>query len=156
MELLIAMAILGILGVIATPLFRDWMHNARYREAASDIASTYGDARGKAIAANREHRVILQMTQKKYQIDRGNQSFNATTWTTDLSASDLPGDTTLRYDSNNDGTCNSTADLNLYFYPDGTVSPDPFPDVCIFDAAGAEKYRVQIPFASTGRVVVAK
>ena len=52
-ELLIVVAIAGILAAIAFPSFTQWRQNMEYREAARDVVSVLRDARQRAISSNR-------------------------------------------------------------------------------------------------------
>lgn len=77
-EILIVVAIAGILAAVAIPSFMQFRQNLQYREAARDIASTLRDARQRAISTNREHRVVFEGVDRRYKMRRGNQAANST------------------------------------------------------------------------------
>ena len=70
-ELLVVVALVGILAAIAFPSFTDWRRNMEYKSAARDIASILRDARQRAISRNLEHRVEFDVDGRQYSMTIG-------------------------------------------------------------------------------------
>ncbi len=154
-ELLITLAVIGILAAFAAPAYKDWMQNVQCREAARSIAALLLEARAKAISTNSEHKVNIQPTAGRFQIYRGNRSFNSSLWPKPFPAVSLPENVFLKHGD----ACDQTGVLDIYFYPNGSASSDAtssaaIPDLCIFERNGIEKLKVKIPFPNSGRVVI--
>jgi len=79
-ELLIAIAIAGILAAIAFPSFTQLRQNLQYREAARDVASALRDARARAISRNLEYKVVFEQVNRRYKMQEGNLSSNSGSW----------------------------------------------------------------------------
>jgi len=79
-ELLVSIAIIGILVSSALPSLNAWHCNIIYRQAARSIMFALREARSKAITTNLEHRVELDPAAQKYRITQGNRTFGSTDW----------------------------------------------------------------------------
>jgi Tfp pilus assembly protein FimT len=135
---------------MATPPFLEWTRNARYREAARDIASALRDARTTAITRNLECQVEFDLAGRQYRTTLGNRSTGSSDFNTILRGwKTLPSTIILR----RNGDCASSADVNLQFNPNGSAASG---FVCIMDASPtpARKFQVGVPSSTTGRVVI--
>ncbi|HXV20934.1 MAG TPA: prepilin-type N-terminal cleavage/methylation domain-containing protein [Desulfuromonadales bacterium] len=163
-ELIIVMAIVGILAAVATPYYLDWIRGARYREAARNLASTLREARSRAIATNLEHEVQVDTDGARYRLIRGDQANNTpnplahsdddgnANWTIVMGWVELdPVEVQLKSTQ----TCNSDADVNFEVNPNGTAVSG---YICIMDksATPVRKHLVGIASSTTGRVVITK
>lgn len=148
-ELLIAIVIAGILAAIAFPSFTQWRQSLEYKEAARDIASILRDARARAIATNREHRVEFQPVNREYRLVRGDLA-SGSNWATPPSTvvldwATLPATVNMMRNDN----CDSNVDVEIEFNPNGRGNSQ---YICIMDTNNARQYRAGVSSATTGRV----
>jgi type IV fimbrial biogenesis protein FimT len=94
-ELLVTMAIAGVLAAVAAPSFTPLIERWRVRQAAEDLRSTLHYARSEAI--KRSGRVVIQKIAN-----------NTNGCTTARSSSDWDCGWIVCEDTNNNGTCNTT------------------------------------------------
>jgi type II secretion system protein H len=148
-ELLVVVAVIGIMAAIALPSFFTWSTTLKYRDTALGIAAKSRLARANAVTKNLQTRVELDVNGKQYRVTEGNSPSSSTTWTTVLSPwVAVPAEVEWRTVIGIN--CTGTAPLNIIFNPNGSSSGGA---VCIETAAFAEEYRVIITTAS-GRVRV--
>jgi prepilin-type N-terminal cleavage/methylation domain-containing protein len=152
-ELIIAITVVGVLAAIALPSFRGWQQNAKYKEAARDVASVFMNTRTLAISANRQHRVEVNVgaSPDQYRVTKGNRAFNSSTWsdvvTPWTSFSEL-----VDLKANTD--CDvATGTVTICFSPNGSSESQ---YICILDKDGNKKFRSGVSSSVTGRVVVQK
>jgi len=150
-ELLVVIAVVAIISVIAYPNFQVWMRNARYKEAARDVASVLLDARARAISANLEHRVELNVgtTPDQYRVTSGNRAYGSTSYTTVVTSWN-------RFSKFVDLTANANCDVStgtiyVSFNPNGSGSSQ---YICTMDLDGNRKFRSGVTSSTTGRVRV--
>ena len=149
-ELLIVIAIAGILAAIAFPSFAQWRQNLQYREAARGIASVLRDARARAISANREHRVEFEPVSRRYRLVRGNLAAKSNDWTTVVRGwSTLPEWVNMMKNSG----CNSNANVNIEFNPNGRGTAQ---YICVMDTNNIRQYRAGVASSTTGRVRISR
>jgi len=119
-ELIVVMVIIAIGALLIAPNIGAWLPNYRLRSAARDIVSTMRTAQMKAISTNLEYRSYFNSAERKYWIERGNQSSGSTNWvgTTNVgnaaregALNTLPSGVTINFNSfiefNPDSTCNA-------------------------------------------------
>jgi len=73
-EVLVAVAIIGILAVIAGPDLLRMMPGIRLNNAAQRIVNDIQFARMRSIATSREYRLNFDISAESYRIEEGNQS----------------------------------------------------------------------------------
>jgi general secretion pathway protein H len=143
-ELMIVIGVIGLLAAAASPYFFRLVNNARYREAARNIASSLRKARGEAITRNQACQVELDIANRSYTttvVASGDVLFVGPT---------LHGDVVLRTGA----ACAGNADVNIVFEPNGTSSSANF--ICIMQdgTPPVRRYRVGVSSETTGRVVI--
>jgi Tfp pilus assembly protein FimT len=102
------------------PGMGSWITNYRLRSATRDIVSNMRAAQMKAVSTNLEYRVYFNTAERKYWIERGNQSDLSTNWVgttaVDNAAREgalntLPSGVTINFNSfiefNTDSRCNA-------------------------------------------------
>ncbi len=152
-ELLTAIVIFGIVAAIAAPALIQWRQTLVYRESARDVASVLREARARAIASNREHRVELEPANIRYRMVRGNRS-SGTNWvapnfTVIRDWTTLPNRVGMRRDVG----CGNVNAMNIEFNPNGTSENGVGAEgvVCIMDVNNASRYLVRVATTS-GRI----
>jgi len=130
-ELLVVVALVGILAAIAFPSFTDWRRNMEYKSAARDIASILRDARQRAIATNREHRVEFDTANRRYRLTGGNLASGSTAWTVVKDWATLSA-------SVNMSVAGAT---EKEFNPNGTSSTG---SIAILDSSGTTRYTITL------------
>ena len=81
-EVLVTLAVLGILTGIAIPSVLAWMPGHYIKESARDMKGAMVRARSHAINKGVEHRVLFDLKTNTYQVDQGDLMTNSTNWTT--------------------------------------------------------------------------
>jgi prepilin-type N-terminal cleavage/methylation domain-containing protein len=79
-ELAVVMAIIAIMGLFLVPAIGEWLDNYRIRQAARDIVSTLQLAKMRAISTHHEYRVIFDVNNNTYKINKGNSASESTSW----------------------------------------------------------------------------
>lgn len=77
-ELLIVIALIGILMGVALPPYLSWRANAQYRQAGNGLLAAVRTARSTAITTNRQIQVELSGT--TYRTRNGNRALASTDW----------------------------------------------------------------------------
>ncbi|MHC1698470.1 MAG: GspH/FimT family pseudopilin [Geobacteraceae bacterium] len=142
-ELLIIIAIAGILLAIATPSFLQWRQNLQYKEAADGLVAALRTARNSAISQNRQNRVEFKPSTAGHRITQGEKAYESTTWTIvkqDWRTS--PNGVQMTTGA----ACTGTADVYVQFSPNGTGSAE---TICIGDTTSP---RYKIVVAVSGRI----
>jgi prepilin-type N-terminal cleavage/methylation domain-containing protein len=148
MELLIVISMIAILSAFALPQFLEWRQNLQYKQAADGILESLRTAKSNAITHNIQDRLECNPSGKRYRITEGNRSYNSNTWTTvKQDWITVPQNITIKT-----GDCDSNADANFPFNPNGTASA-PGDKICIMDNSST-KYEVTV--ANSGRIRCAK
>ena len=79
-ELIIVIAILGIMGTIAASTFQRYVNNSNLRTAARDMASDMANTKQRAVAEGMTYRITINTDVNSYTITR----INANGTTTDM------------------------------------------------------------------------
>lgn len=152
-ELLVTLGLVGILAAFSAPPVMQWFQNQTYKEQARTILQSLQRARSETISKNLEHRVKVDVPNKKYLLQRGNRSADSSTWLPDDTVSDnwtlLPGNVAIKSGTD----CDGNSPVPFHFNPNGSSSTG---YVCIFDPQdmGQEKYKVGIASATSGRPTI--
>jgi prepilin-type N-terminal cleavage/methylation domain-containing protein len=181
-EVVVAIAVMAIMTTIALPNLLEWSRGAKYKAVARNLASAMRSARSQAIASNREHELLVDVS------GDGNVTYAGKNWKMPINgymllqgnlangSSDnswhqlnlLPDITTggspllspnariqLRLTS---GTkCDGTTDVQYQFNPDGTSSSF---YVCVNNpersAARQLQWKIGIKSAVSGRIEITR
>ena len=152
LELIIVMALIGLMLAVGIPEYMSWRAQARYREVSQSIASTLREARARALARNAQHRVEINVAGNRYRVVEGNRTIGSTAFTTVVNDwTVIQPDIVLRSAAD----CSATADVNLDFNANGTATQD---GVCVMSAGAASstRYRISVDLATTGRVTMTR
>ena len=79
-ELIIVLAVLGIVAAIASPSFSNYRDNVHLREAIRQISGDMGLCRQRAVAENMQYKILFHAQTMTYSISRKPVPVN--TWTT--------------------------------------------------------------------------
>ncbi len=135
-EVLIVVSVIAVLSALSVPVYAQWLGNAEYRASARSVLYSLREARSKAIATNREHRVEFEPAQRKYRITRGNKSINSFSWDTVYGWTVLP-----------DGVIMNANIETIHLNVNGTANGG---TIKIQDASRTTRYEVRV--ARTGRI----
>lgn len=156
-ELLVAIAVVGILAALALPAYRSWMDNTEYKEAARRLTSILRQGRSVAVARNRECRVTFDFAADQYTLALGDRPYSSSSFSEVLVGNtglpqgvDLRGDNDADVDDDDDCSV-TTGTAIIKFNPNGSANTR---YVCVMDDAGNRQYRVGVPAANTGRSVI--
>lgn len=150
-ELLVIIALTGILAVIAIPSFTGWIVKMRYRESARNIASTLRDARSRAIGKNIEHRVEFDVVNDKYRMTAGNRAYNSSSFSdVIMDYVQLPSEAKLK----SGPSCDQDTNINIQFNPDGSSGSGGTTSVCVLDVNNVQKFKIRMASTTTGRIVI--
>ena len=152
LELLVVMALIGLVLAIGTPQYWNWRAQARYREAAESIALTLREARARALSRNVQQRVEFDVDGNRYRVVEGNRTIGSTAFATVVREwVALHPETALR----SGAACNATTDVNLDFNANGTATQS---GICIATTGPTvvARFRVDVQLATTGRVAVTR
>ncbi|MBI5746727.1 MAG: prepilin-type N-terminal cleavage/methylation domain-containing protein [Nitrospirae bacterium] len=152
-ELMVVLAIIGIMVMIAVPSYIALLPSLRIREASGNLSSALTTARYRSISNGVEFRVLFDPSANTYQIDKGNAYTGSGVWATESAAQTLPpGITYLVSDLPTDGGGNYIC----VFGPDGRMKnfTSNTHNIDITNQKG-KLYRIQIT-ARTGYVQTIK
>jgi general secretion pathway protein H len=135
LELLIVLSIMAIVAAMVLPMFGGGISTGELKGAARQVAAGLRLARSEALATRQETRVVLDLQQRTFQLDR------------DAHVHSLPRQVEIKiYTAQSDLLNESTGSIR--FFPDGGSNGG---RVTIAD--GARKYDIDIDWL-TGRVAI--
>ena len=148
-ELIVVLSIIGILAAVSSPIWRDWLQNARYREAARNMASALREARAMAVSQNLECRVEFDIPGARYRVTQGTQAYGSSSWTTVVHDWVELKNISLKRHSG----CDDDTNVNLEFNPNGSGTSD---YVCVMDKSSppVRKFQIGVANSATGNVVI--
>ena len=155
-EILISLVILGILTTLALPPLSSWYANANYRKLARDFTSALQFTRSEAIKSNLEHRLEVDLDNRRYRLVHGNRASLSTESSWNLPEnlvidwSVLPHGPILRAGLN---CSTSTGTIKIHFNPFGSANNY---YLCIIDNSEVNRFQVGVSHASTGRIIIRK
>lgn len=148
-EITVVMAIVVIMAFFLAPPLGEWLENYRIRQTARDISSTLQQAKIRAISTHLEYRVIFDVDNNTYKINKGNKSTDSDVW--DVDDGVQPGDEVRKTSKNVDMVDASsegysdTADF-IEFNPNSTANND---SIFLTNTQG-KRYRIVV--SRTGRI----
>jgi len=155
-EVMVVVAIMGILIAVALPPFVNWRNSLGYRQTARGMTATLREAKSLAITRNVQQMVVFKPNSSSYRLLEGNRAYNTqeSGWTPVLKQ-EIPA--TLTMGGGQDGT--SQANVSVQFNPNGTSR--------FFDRKGYRSYstvtvnagtaaQYQITMRSSGWMTVKK
>jgi prepilin-type N-terminal cleavage/methylation domain-containing protein len=151
-ELIVVLAVLSLLAAMAIPQFSRWIESTQYRVAAREIASAMRESRSRAIQTNLQHRLELDLAEKRWRILHGNRAASSSpnSWESNVVRDWQPVRGRIQLKANKD--CSVTAEtVRIVFNPAGTSNAR---YICVCDTEGAIRFQVAVPYSITGRVVV--
>ncbi len=164
LEVLIAVAMIGLLSLIAYPSLRQWRDNASYRQAASQAAGMLRDARGRSIAQNLDHWVDFDVANRTCRFWRREDPLVADDADVQLAVFTFPDSVGMRTGPN----CDLATNTRFTFLPNGSgrVTVDggvAFDTVCVMERGGARRFRVSMNgfrlvtnLSPTARIVIGR
>jgi len=154
LEFVAVVAMLGLLTAIAMPSFAFWREQAGYRKAARELASALRETRSRAIKSNLEHRLEVDLKDRRYRLTHGNRPANSsdTSWNDSIVFDwiGFPGQIRLKGNLSCD---KENVVLKFHFNPNGTANSQ---YLCIQDQTENNRFLLGVPSAVTGRTVVRK
>jgi prepilin-type N-terminal cleavage/methylation domain-containing protein len=136
-ELVIVVALFGILLAVALPPYVQWRNNANYRQTARQITSMLREARSYTIANNVSHSVEIKPTSSSYRLLRN---------TTVLQEIFVRSPVLIRGGAG--GT--STADITIAFNSNGTAVLTPSDGNVFIKDNTVDKFHITV--TPTGRI----
>ena len=163
LELLIIVAIMGILLSFALPALQPMRENAAEKEAARNVLAALRIARSNAITQNVEYQVAFDLDTRSFWLEEGDLPSDSTVWirVRDFGqfTSGLQMATKKECDHlTGDGT-QGTADNIIQFNPNGTCGSSGVANaryICVMGNDGLRKFRTGIPSSITGRAIITK
>ncbi len=119
-EIMIALAIVGIVTIIATTNFSSWQNHYSSVGFQREFLSQFNDARTRTMSSNLQHRLLIDMSAGTVTLQRGDLGTASGTW-----VDATPGTVGTRGAGINDVACTPAVTLPttfaLVFNPDGEV-----------------------------------
>jgi len=143
-EILIVIAIIGILTAIAAPNISAWVETFKFKNTIREIGITMQLARMKAIASGVEYRVVFDLDAETFCQERGNQADGSDTWIPEGVITDVSSWADIAFVNSY-----TTGKRNKQFNPDGTSSTG---SIRLNNAKG-KKYKITLTTA-TGHISV--
>lgn len=140
-EVMVAVAIVGIIVAIALPPFVNWRNSLGYRQTARGMTAMLREARSLAVTRNRQHLVVFKPNSSSYTLLRGNRAHNtqAAGWTRE-EVRKIGANAAIRTGSG--GT--SRDNLSVRFNPDGTATVTPGDGAVTVNEGTAVQYRLSV------------
>jgi general secretion pathway protein H len=135
LELVIVMSLMAIIAAIALPMFGNGVSTSQLRSTAREVASSLRMARSEALATRKESRVVLDLEQRTFQLERETRPHS------------MPKDVELKLFTAQSDIVNEKTGA-IRFYPDGGSNGGR-----ITIASGERKYEVDVDWL-TGRVAI--
>ncbi len=120
-EILIVIAIVGIMLTIATSNLMLWLDHSAVVDFRNELLARNNDARTRAMASNRQHRVEINLDNETVKLQRGAAGTGSASWTTigiDVQGTRGAGVDKIAYDN---GTTISSGIYSFIFNPGGQV-----------------------------------
>ena len=147
-ELMIVVAIMAILGAVATPTILSQLPDYRLKGTAREISSTLQYAKMSAASKGKEYRLqfILDTSPQRYQLQQGNLFSKSDSWTNIRNFKDIPQQVRIDHATDYKGSHQSGIGI-IAFNPTGTASSG---GIYLENSKG-KHYSVKVS-SSTGRI----
>lgn len=115
-EVMVVVAVVGIIVAIALPPFVNWRNSLGYRQTARGMTAVLREAKSRAITRNVQQMVVFKPNSSSYRLLEGNRAYNSqeSGWTPVLKQ-EIPATVAI---GGNDGA--SRANVSVQFNPNGT------------------------------------
>jgi len=137
LEIAVVLMIIGLAAVFMSPAIGEWIDNFRLKQSARDIASMMQAAKLKAISSRREYRVVFDIENDIFWLERGNKANGSDTWTKE--------ETEQKVERNVD--IQSATSLTFQFNPNGTAQSG---HICLKSQKSEKEKKIVI--STTGRI----
>lgn len=142
-ELMVVIAIIGVLAAFSVPSFIEWTRNASYKEAANLVLTALRQGKSQAINLN-------QSVTVRFTLD--NSAANSANKVKIGTAPDMFFKKGIEIKRG--AVCDvASGTLDIAFNPTGSVEDVGF--ICIFDGS-TQKYKIGIATPNTGRILLEK
>jgi len=141
-EVMVALGVLAVMVAVSIPSVLAWMPAIHLKNSAYDLKNAMIRARSLAINQGLEHRVLFDLDNDTFQVDKGNLSSGSTAWTTVAGPDTL--ESGIAYDSTTGGIETSGTNPVIRFSVRGGVVTNI--DVLSVTVANekADTYRVSV------------
>jgi len=161
LELMIVVAIIGLIAFIAAPVLATWRSNIDASQSAKNALDALREARSKAISTNYQHKVAFDVPNRRYRVltSSSRQSYNTPAAGWDTVVQDwtrFPTGLTIMSGVNSDSlatvnvqfNANGTARLET---PAGSMSPAPV-YICMQSGSSGKIHKIGV--APSGRTTL--
>ncbi len=127
-EIMIAIAIVGIVAIIATTNFQLWLSHNSAIDFQRELLAQFQAARTRSMATNLQHRLLMNLDAETVALQRGNAGTGSTNWDgtgSALTGSKGAGIYNITYPPG--GTTVNAGSFAFLFNPDGQVLAQPDP-----------------------------
>ena len=147
-ELMIVVAVIGILSAITTPILFSQLPNYRLAGTARAISSTLQYAKMSAASTGKEYKVqfLLDTSPQRYQLQQGNLFNGSDAWTDVRVSQEIPAQVHIDHGTDYKGS-HTAGKSTITFNPTGTASSG---GVYLENSKG-NRYSVKVS-SSTGRI----
>ncbi|AMV71792.1 hypothetical protein JCM30471_01490 [Desulfuromonas carbonis] len=161
-ELMVVVAVLGVVAIIAMPNLNSWLRKSDYREAAQAALGAMHRARDRAINENTPYRVVIDLPGQRFSLQSG--SYPGPTWPApgDAEWTDFTRAVVVRGGAACDLTAETIYDVN--YFPNGTTKDGFYEgtadegriNLCFFapDDLVTPRFQVAVDSPMTGRAFV--
>jgi len=146
-ELLIVIAIIGIMTAIAAPGISAWVETFKFKNAVREIGITMQLARMKAITSGKEYRVVFDLDAETFSLERGNRADGSDMWKPEGVVNDVSSWVDIAFVNSY-----TTGRHNKQFNPNGTSSTG---SIRLNNDATGEKYKITLT-PTTGYISIDK
>ena len=139
-ELITALAILAIIGVLALPNLGGWIDQYRIKGAVREMVSQMELARIKALKDNLEYRLYVNTDTGAFRIERGNRPSMSFKWAKDGGESSLPPNIRFAEVTFSKTEADQDHERAVQFNPHGTAGSGK----AVLTSARQEKYTITV------------
>ena len=145
-EILIVIAIVGILTAIAAPGVSAWIETFKFKNTVREIGITMQLARMKAITSGVEYRVVFDLDEETFSVEKGNLADGSDTWISEGVVTDVSSWVDIAFVNSY-----TTGKRNKQFNPNGTSSSGSIR----LNNSGEKKYKITLT-PTTGYINIAE